>query len=290
MKTDKPAVPGEHEGYFSEARDKTKLFIYDYQPAVKYKSTIFIISGITGINHHAEGDLIGLLSKNGNRVVVIHPRGTGFSGGVRGDISDFSDFITDYIEIITADRDYDSPWHRLLLFGHSMSTAILLVIADKIKNVGGAILINPPFTLKRAKGMSPGLTEFMRYAWFYLFNRHKPVVNMAGDPEKIEDIEDRKESESRMNDPLLVNHFSLHMMMEIKKIMNSMACYADYAFYPLLLIYGERDRIVERKGCETIYNAWNHPDKEFVIVKNGSHGQSTIKHAGEKISEWISNR
>ncbi|WP_339627875.1 hypothetical protein [uncultured Maribacter sp.] len=35
------------------------------------------------------------------------------------------------------------------------------------------------------------------------FNKHKPIVNMAGNPEKIENLEDRKELEIGSNDPLL---------------------------------------------------------------------------------------
>ena len=50
-----------------------------------------------------------------------------------------------------------------------------------------------------------------------IFARHKPIVNMAGGPSLIENEEDRKESEQRINDPLLVKHFSMYMMMESKK-------------------------------------------------------------------------
>lgn len=96
----KPEVKVKSEGFFYKARDGCKLFIYDYRPVENYKAAIFMISGITGINHHAEKDIIQLLSNNENRVVVIHPRGTGYSDGIRGDISNFNDFITDYSEII----------------------------------------------------------------------------------------------------------------------------------------------------------------------------------------------
>ena len=93
---DKPILKNSNEDYFLELQDKIKLFIHDYHACKDYKSTIFIISGISGINHIAEKDIIVQLSNSVNRVVVIHPRGTGYSDGVRGDISDFSDFINHY--------------------------------------------------------------------------------------------------------------------------------------------------------------------------------------------------
>jgi len=152
---DKPNIIDKSEGHFFKVRDGLQLFIYDYKPMEDYNSTIFLISGITGINHKSEKELIDLLSNNENRVVVIHPRGTGYSEGTRGDISNFNDFINDYSEIIRNDKDYGLKQHKIFLFGHSMSTAILLAAADSLHNIAGAILVNPPYMQKAAKGMSP---------------------------------------------------------------------------------------------------------------------------------------
>lgn len=79
-----PSVPSGYEGSFYTTKNGCRLFLYDYKPHEKYISTIFIISGITGINHLKEKDLIDLLSYNQKRVVVVHPRGTGYSDGKTG--------------------------------------------------------------------------------------------------------------------------------------------------------------------------------------------------------------
>jgi len=284
---EKPEIIDKNEGYFFTARDGHGLFIYDYKPLQNYKSTIFIISGITGINHNSEKDIIELLSNHENRVVVIHPRGTGYSDGTRGDISNFNDFISDYSEIIRTDNDYSSKQHKIFLFGHSMSTAVLLAAADSLQNVAGAILVNPPYMQKEAKGMSPSFGQYIKYACYYLFAKHTPIVNMAGDPTKIENEEDRKESELRMNDPLLVKYFSMYMMTETKKIMNSMIDYSKTANFPLLLIYGEKDNIVDKKGCDLIFENWKHLNKQYALIPKGSHGKSTVKLASEIIKKWI---
>ena len=263
------------------------MFVYDLQPIENYHSTIFVISGITGINHHSEKDVIEQLSNNKNRIVVMHPRGTGYSEGKRGDLANFSDFTNDYVELIKCDKDYHSKQHKIVLFGHSMSTAVLLAVAAKIENVAGAILVNPPYLLKEAKGMSPGYWEYFKYAWFYIFKKHKPIVNMAGDPAIIENEEDRKESLARINDPLLVNYFSMYMMMESRELMKSMVDYAKTANYPLLLIYGEKDNIIDKKGCNTIFYAWKCENKKFELIRNGSHGKSTVLLANNVINNWI---
>jgi len=285
-----PGVPAGEEGSFTTTKNGCRLFIYDFKPGKEYASTIFILSGITGINHTKEQDIIQLLSNNQNRVVVIHPSGTGYSDGKRGDIHNFDDFINDYVEVITRDPDYSTKQHKIILYGHSMSTAVALAVANEVGNISGVILVNPPFILKKAKGMSPGFGQYVKYALYSVFARHKPVVNMAGDPSKIEDPEDRADAESRIGDPLLVSHFSLFYMMQSRKLLKSMARYARSAGYPLLLVYGAKDNIIDKKGCDILFGAWKSENKQYILVENGSHGKSTVIQSKEAICRWISNR
>jgi alpha-beta hydrolase superfamily lysophospholipase len=283
----KPEIKDKNEGIFFKVKDGHQLFIYDYRPVEHYNAAIFIISGITGINHHNEKDIIELLANNENRVVVIHPRGTGYSDGARGDISNFSDFINDFSEIIKNDKDYVLKQHKIFLFGHSMSTSVLLASAEHLDNIAGAILVNAPYIQKKAKGMSPGFLQYLKYVWYYLFAKHKPIVNMAGNPTKIENDEDRSDAEEKVNDTLLVNYFSMHYMNEVRKLINSTLEYCKIANYPLLLIYGMNDNIADKKGCDLIYENWKHPNKAYKLIEKGSHGKSTVLLAREIINKWI---
>jgi alpha-beta hydrolase superfamily lysophospholipase len=274
-------------GSFYTTRNGCRLFLYDYKPNDNYISTIYILSGITGINHEKDNDIIQLLSNNQNRVVILHPRGTGYSEGKRGDIKDFSDFINDYVEVIKRDPGYTSKQHRILLFGHSMSTAVVLAVAEKMDNVGGVILVNPPCVLKKAKGMSPGFGQYFKYAFYFVFARHTPIVNMAGNPSKIVNEEDRKDSESRVNDPLLVKYFSLYYMIHTRKLLNSMVSHSKTANFPLLLIYGGKDNIVDKKGCDEIFSTWKSDKKKYVTVPDGGHGKSTVLLSKDYICNWM---
>jgi pimeloyl-ACP methyl ester carboxylesterase len=283
----RPGTASDQEGHFYKTKNGCQLFIYDYRPKGEYKSTIFVLSGITGINHIKENDVIQLLSHQQNRVVVIHPRGTGYSEGKRGDISYFPDFINDYVEIITQDPDYVSKRHKVVLFGHSMSTAFTLAVASKMDHVGGVILVNPPYILKRAKGMSPDFGQYLKYAFYYVFARHVPVVDMGGNPAKIENDEDRKDTEQKVNDPLLVKYFSLYYMIHSRKTMKAMLDFSRIADYPLLLIYGEKDSIVDKKGCDLLFDAWKSEHKKYLLIENGTHGKSTILLSRDLIRRWM---
>jgi alpha-beta hydrolase superfamily lysophospholipase len=283
---DKPKMIDNSEGTFYTVRDGLKLFIYNYKPVDYYKATIFIISGITGLNHHNEKDIIELLSNNENRIVVIHPRGTGYSEGRRGDSENFSDFINDFSEIIRHDKDYGSNQHKVFLFGHSMSTSMLLAVADSLKHIAGAVLVNPPYQ-KKAKGMSPSVGQSIKYAFYFIFAKHKPIVNMAGDPSKIENEEDRKDSESKANDTLLIKYFSMYYMMETRKLLSSTLDYCKKADYPLLLIYGMKDNIADKTGCDLMFENWKNANKTYQLIENGSHGKSTVLLASDIINAWI---
>jgi alpha-beta hydrolase superfamily lysophospholipase len=284
---DRPVPKDNEQGNFITVRDGVKIFVYEYIPVNNFKNTIYIISGITGINHKSEKDIIELLSNKENRVVVIHPRGTGYSEGRRGDNPDLIDFIRDYVEIIKSDKYFQGRNRKIILFGHSMSCAIAIKVADELQKTDGIILVNPPLRLKSAKGMTPGLGDYLKYIGYYIFAPHVPVVNMAGDPSIIENEADRKESEVRKNDPLLVKYFSMHYMSESKKIMDEMIDNARQADYSLLLLYGDNDMIVDKAGCDEIFAAWKNRNKNYEIIKNGSHGKSTVIKGTEIILKWM---
>lgn len=287
---DRPSPEDNEPGKFITMRDGSKIFVYEYTPVNDFKNTIYIISGITGINHKSEKDIIDLLSNNENRVVVIHPRGTGYSEGARGDMADISVFIADYVGIIKGDKFYNDVNRKTFLFGHSMSCAIALKVAVELQKTDGIILVNPAYKLKSAKGMSPGLTEYLKYIGYYIFAPRIPVVNMAGDPLAIENETDRKESEARNNDSLLVKYFSMRSMTESKRLMNAIVENAFKSDYPLLLLYGDNDMIVDKTGCDEIFTVWKGQNKNYEIIKGGSHGKSTVLKGAEVLINWMESK
>lgn len=284
----RPLPVSASEGVFHTVGDGTKIFVHTHLPECDEYATVYVLSGITGINHNSEKDIIEALSGKKNRVVVIHPRGTGYSEGKRGDIDDFSKFLDDYAEIINNDVLSGKYRGKVILFGHSMSTAAVLHVAEKICSIDGAILVNPPYKMKPAKGMSPAFSEYVKYALYYVFAPHRPVVNMAGNPALIKDKAERAEAAARGRDPLLVKYFSLYYMNKAREMMATMVKKAKKADYPLLLVYGSNDSIVEKSGCDEIFEAWKNSRKQYEIVENGPHGKLTVLKAINKIQDWIS--
>lgn len=286
--TDRPLPANGSEGIFHTTSDGTKIFVHTYLTEGDISASIYILSGITGINHNSDKDIIEALSGGKNRVVVIHPRGTGYSEGKRGDIEDFSKFLGDYVETINHDLHSDKNVGKVILYGHSMSAAVALHVAEKLDRVDGAILVNPAYKMKSAKGMSPGIGDYFKYAFYYVFAPHIPIVNMAGDPALIQDKNERLEAEERGRDPLLVKYISLYYMSQSKKMMAAMIDKVKNADFPLLLIYGNKDSIVDKSGCDEIFAVWKCPNKQYELIEDGPHGKLTVHKAIDIIKDWIS--
>jgi alpha-beta hydrolase superfamily lysophospholipase len=76
-------------------------------------------------------------------------------------------------------------------------------------------------------------------------------------------------------------------MSESKKIMNTMVENAQKADFPLLLLYGENDMIVDKAGCDEIFATWKNQNKKYEIIKGGSHGKSTVVNGAEIMIKWM---
>jgi alpha-beta hydrolase superfamily lysophospholipase len=279
-------APGVTAPEFFTASDGVRLQVHRYSPSSETSTLIFIAPGITGLNPTTDHDVIEGLAGEHCRVVTIYPRGTGYSEGPRGDV-DMIRFVEDFIEGVNHETQRQGRAQKVVLFGHSMSCAVALAAARKIDRVDGMILVNPPYKRKVSKGMTPSVWDYLKYAGYAIFASRTPVIDMAGDPEKITDPLEQAEARQRNADPLLVKTFSLRVMMGVKNVIADMVKNARAASSRLLLVHGGRDSVVDEAGCREIFAAWKDPRKEYLEVPEGPHGKQTVISARAAISRWL---
>lgn len=59
MKNPDRPIPAVNEaGTLVTVRDGIRIFVYEFVPASDFKNTVYIVSGITGINHKSDKDII----------------------------------------------------------------------------------------------------------------------------------------------------------------------------------------------------------------------------------------
>ena len=283
----RPMNPDSKSSSYFTVSDGAKLFYYETEPANSINLLVIVVPGITGIDHRMQSVDMKPLIDAGVSVCILHPRGTGYSDGVRGDISDFSIFIRDVEEFIRFRMD-SHPNSRIVLYGHSMSSAVALESALKFTNViDGAILINPPFKMRELKGATPSLGDYLVYIGYMIFASHTPIVNMSGDPALIENPDDKLETAQRLSNELCVKYFSMSMMVGSKSVIDRLAVNSAKYTCPMLLIRGGKDGLMDPAGCDEIFAAWGSTNKQYLVIPDGPHGNKTAILAMPEILKWI---
>jgi len=280
-----PFSPKERNPHYFLSRDRLRLYYKKFVPKKEIRGIVIVTAGIGGIREGDYNKLGEFLSGEGFALYILHPRGTGYSEGKRGDISDFDLLLKDFRDFVRKIEE-KHPKKPLFLFGHSLGGAIAIQLgADLGREIAGIILINPAY--RYSKGSGPSSWTYIYYAFNYIFRPSALTVDMKGDPRKIRHPEDRKEAIARAKDPLIVKKFSMRYLAGARKIMEKSAESAKLIKKPLLLIYGAQDEIIDHSGSEEIFKNWKCSNKKKVILKEGGHGIHTVNMSLTIIGKWL---
>lgn len=278
--------PGAGRGWHY-ASDGTRLYEHVHQPAGPRRGIVLYVAGITGRGGDEQPEFVAALVARGFEVRFLHPRGTGYSDGARGDITDLNRYLEDYREYARAVAPAGTP---VVVVGHSMGGVFALRVAVGLPQAAGLVLINPTHRYAASPGSSPTFLQYVAYAACMVLVPSDRVVDMGGRPEAITDPEDRAEAIRRRGDPLVVRWFSMRAMLAAKQVMDGAPADAARCRCPLLLVDGDADRIVDRAGHAALLNAYAGVDKTRLTVPGGGHGYATVIKAMPTIAGWVDAR
>ncbi|MDP1823399.1 MAG: alpha/beta fold hydrolase [Archangium sp.] len=231
--------------------------------------------------------LSAALLEAGFATAVLHPRGTGFSDGPRGDLDDYPLFLGDlrqYREVLSARFP-----GRVFLFGHSAGAALALELAAETQGLAGVVLVNPAWKLVYGKDMGPTFGDYVTYAANFVFRPAALTVDMNRDPSAVAFAEDRAEGEAMQKDPLVVRYFSLRYLMAQSKVMERCPTNAKKLTAPLLMVEGRHDALVDPSGTAELFAAVPGSDKVKLVADEGGHGSSAVETRVASIVEWLSD-
>ncbi|NLW09904.1 MAG: alpha/beta hydrolase [Firmicutes bacterium] len=268
--------------YFT-TRDGLKLYYQEVWPVQELRGIILFFQGIGGGG--GRSFFSDAMVANGYGVIIVHQRGTGYSEGKRGDLKSFDPVVEDYKELVAlVGKEY--PETPIFICGHSLGGSIgVRLAAEGTPGVTGLILINPGTKFLQAESK----TSFReKLGWFfnYLFRRSKPIISLI--PEDIEHAGDQKEIEEWKNDPLVLDKMSIRYAMAALKVMEACVANARRADWPLLLVYGEEDEVIEHStATEEMFEAWRGADKTRIIVAGAGHGWEITKLVWTDVLTWL---
>lgn len=231
--------------------------------------------------------LVAALGDAGFAASVLHPRGTGYSSGLRGDLDDYQLFLADHRQSLEAVRSR-FPGKPVFLMGHSAGAAFALELAATAKApLAGLVLVNPAYKLRNAEGLSPSFGDYVTFAWNMIFRPAALTVDMNSKPSVVAHPGDRAEGEAMQADPLVVRYFSMRYLLAQKQVMDRCASNAAATSAPVLLLQGEQDLMVDPRGNDEILAAAQSRDTTKLVVAGGGHGSSSVETMVEPIVGWL---
>jgi alpha-beta hydrolase superfamily lysophospholipase len=220
------------------------------------KGVVIITHGIA--EHSSRYDyFVKKLNESSYDVFTYDLRGHGRSGGDKGKVDSFKDFINDLHEIVK----YLAPkYTNIFLFGHSMGGEIVnlynATYDDCMAIVSSAASTNTPIDANILKFLPKFLIKGIKKKTSFgdTLTHNQEIVNAYN------------------NDPLVLRYFygSLAYEMFIKGIkylnknINNMKT-------PILFLHGEMDLIVSPKFSQILYDKIPISDKNIIIYQNSRH-------------------
>lgn len=249
-------IEGTFKGY-----DGLALF-YQVWKGENYKRAITVVHGF-GEHSGRYNNLLDYFLPKGYAIYSFDLRGHGRSQGKRGHINSWDEFRTDlkiFIELVRKEEN-NKP---IFLYGHSMGGLIVLEYAFHYpEGLKGVIATGPLLA-------EPKLPSFFKILVRVIsrIKRDMPLKNNLD--EKGLSREEKVGKEYR-KDPLVHNILTPSFAIEIESTIKRVQNHAKDLKIPLLLLHGEKDKIVPVEGSIEFFKKVNSSYKEMKIYPSAFH-------------------
>ncbi|MCF7801916.1 MAG: lysophospholipase [Candidatus Marinimicrobia bacterium] len=269
-----------------DSRDGARLFRQSWYPAEKPRAVVIIVHGIAEHSgryaHVAE-----CLCQNRIAVETFDLRGHGQSEGERIYIDRFSQFLNDLEHfILEVRRRY--PSGPLYLLGHSMGGAIVtdFILERHVVDLSGILLSSPAVKVGRDV---PGIVVALSSVISLLLPHQSTVtLDSAGisrDPVVVQKYD---------SDPLnFRGAIPARTGAELIKTQKYIMRHAEKFTYPVLVMYGTGDTIVEPEGSKLLFNKIQSEDKTLKAYDGFYHeilNDPEKQRVLDDMLEWLNDR
>ena len=274
------------------AHDGTPLTLVVHRPFSLRNSAADVLVVLPRAGGAAAMDLHGLVNgvhELGMDVVVLGVRGTGLSGGPRGDVSDTEVALVDVLTMLDAVKKRGHP--GMLLLGHASGCALLvhalaaMTAAGDVDHVRGVMLVNP--SVRFGPRRKPGLLRRAAFAFNSTFRSTARVVRLWPESRlhEINHVPDREEAELREVDDSVVSVFTVRFAKVMSTLAETSVHAARSCHLPLLLLAGVEDQL--STGARDIFDAWGAHNKRWIDVQGAGHGSQCVNMAAGPITDWM---
>ena len=271
-----------HTSFTWETNDKYQIFSQKWIPAESPKAVILIVHGL-GEHSSRYQHMAQFFNSQQYSVYSFDQRGHGKSSGPRGDIPSYKVAGDDIDQLIkTVQKDY--PSIPIFLYGHSLGGAIVLYYGlTRSSQIKGIICTSPGL----ASGVPlPPLK--MGLAKILAAVAPKTAINNGLDVENLS--HDQRVIDAYKNDPLVHPMISARLGMELISKGPWMIENASQFKYPLLLLQGELDHLVDPKMTSNFTRAADSKKvqfKQFPGLFHEMHNEINNTEFLNTITDWL---
>jgi len=218
---------------------------------------VAVLAVVHGYGEHG-GRYRGLaeaLAPKGCAVHVYDLRGHGLSGGRRGHVDRFTDYLDDTAEFLRAVRE-EQPGVPVHLLGHSLGGLIAVAyVEDRQADVPAGLILSSPF-LRLGMPVPPLKLGVVR-----LLSRVAPRMNIGNTLDPAALSHDREVVRAYGTDPLNHHVASARWAAEVVAAQGAALSAAGGIRLPLLVLYADEDFITDPLATRELFERAASADK-----------------------------
>jgi alpha-beta hydrolase superfamily lysophospholipase len=245
------------------ASDGIRIFYRHYQ-AVPEQARMVIAHGL-GEHSGRYGNVIERVVPNGFSVWAPDHRGHGRSGGRRGHVLNFVQYLSDLrltVELVKKDMPGGMP---CFLLGHSMGGLIALYFAQRHpEHIDGVVASSPGLGLAiEIPPLKKVLGSFMSYVW--------PGLTMDNELDATKISRDSNVVSAYEDDPLVHGRISVRLFTEFLAAMGSVNQQASTMNVPVLMQVAGDDYLVSADSSKQFFEKLTLQDKALFVYDGMYH-------------------
>jgi len=245
-----------------KAQDGTPLF-YRYWRSQQPKAVIVGVHGYA--EYSARYVHVGeFFANNDYCFYIMDLRGHGKSGGIKGYVNKFDEFIKDldlFIDHVHEKENVD----KVFLLGHSMGGLIAVIYAIKHpEKLYGAITTGA--ALKLGEKISALKESFLR-----LLAKIRPKFRPNIPINKDLLTRDPEVNQNYWDDPLVFKKGTIRLLVEMVNSMKWAMANAQKLTVPIFMLHGSEDKIVPPSASEEFISNVASSDKRFELIEGSYH-------------------
>ncbi len=267
--------------------DGLTIFYRQFQ-ALNEKARLIISHGL-GEHSGRYENVINHFVPYGHSIWIADHRGHGKSGGKRGHVQRFGQYVQDLNQIVGLAREDLPNQRKVFLLGHSMGGLIALAFAQKVSNqIDGVITSSPALGAAYKLPLIQKIVgRIMSIVW--------PGLLLPNELDATKISRDKKVVDAYLNDPLVHDRVSARWFTEMVATMNKVNRHAKKISIPILMQVAGDDQIVSNESSRRFFDQVSSVDKTLHVYDDLYHEiyiEITVgrKKVLDDVAFWLEKR